>query len=245
MSHILILGAVSDIAKAVAKEYAALGNNLYLAVREQEKEEAEATANDLIVKYEIEAEVVDFDAINFDSHQQFYDNLDPKPEGAILFVGYLGDQEKAQADFEECQRIVNTNYLGCVSILNVVANDLEEKKAGFIVGVSSVAGDRGRQSNYIYGSAKAGLTAYLSGLRHRLFASNVHVVTVKPGFVNTRMTEGMDLPEKLTAEPAEVAKDILKAQQKKKNTIYTKWFWRFIMMIITSIPEFVFKKTKL
>ncbi|THB66789.1 MAG: SDR family oxidoreductase [Gammaproteobacteria bacterium] len=245
MSYILILGAASDIAKAVAAEYAKQGKSLYLATRAQEKEEAEATATDLKVKYNIEAETVEVDAVDFASHADFYEKLDPKPEGTLLFIGYLGDQIKAQADFEETQRIINTNYVGAVSLLNVIANDYESKKSGFIVGVSSVAGDRGRQSNYLYGSAKAGLTAYLSGLRHRLYASGVHVVTVKPGFVNTRMTEGMDLPAKLTAEPEEVARDIVKAQQKRKNTIYTKWFWRCVMMVITSIPEFVFKKTKL
>jgi short-subunit dehydrogenase len=110
-----------------------------------------------------------------------------------------------------------------------------------MVGISSVAGDRGRKSNYIYGSAKAALTAYLSGLRNRLYDAQVHVMTVKPGFVATKMTEGMDLPEKLTAQPQQVAEDIYNAQQKGKNVLYTKWVWRYIMMIIRAIPEWKFK----
>jgi short-subunit dehydrogenase len=109
------------------------------------------------------------------------------------------------------------------------------------VGISSVAGDRGRKSNYIYGSAKAALTTYLSGLRNRLYDAQVHVMTVKPGFVATAMTKDLDLPEKLTAQPEEVAQDIYSAQQKNKNVIYTKWFWKYIMMIIRIIPEWKFK----
>ncbi len=110
-----------------------------------------------------------------------------------------------------------------------------------MIGISSVAGDRGRKGNYLYGSAKAALTAYLSGLRNRLHDTQVHVLTVKPGFVATKMTEGMDLPEKLIAQPEEVAIDIYSAQQKNKNVLYTKWMWRWVMMLIRMIPEWKFK----
>ena len=158
---------------------------------------------------------------------------------------FFGEQEKAQNDFEEAQKIINTNYTGVVSILNIIVNDFEKHKKGFIVGISSVAGDRGRKSNFIYGSAKAAFTTYLSGLRNRLFKSNVHVMTVKPGFVATKMTEGLDLPTKLTAQTEEVAQDIFKAQQKGNNVIYTKWFWKYILLIIKNIPEFMFKKTSI
>jgi short-subunit dehydrogenase len=113
------------------------------------------------------------------------------------------------------------------------------------VGISSVAGNRGRQSNYIYGSAKAGFTAYLSGLRNKLYHSKVHVLTVLPGFVNTRMTENLNLPKLLTAQPDEVGAAIYKAVKNKKDVLYVKWFWRWIMLIITSIPESMFKKRKL
>jgi short-subunit dehydrogenase len=119
------------------------------------------------------------------------------------------------------------------------------RKSGTIIGISSVAGERGRMSNYLYGSAKAGFTAYLSGLRNRLFHTGVHVMSVQPGFVYTRMTESLTLPPLLTAKPEQVAADIYKAAAGGKNVIYTKWFWRYIMLIIKSIPEFMFKKLKL
>ena len=161
--------------------------------------------------------------------------------GVISAVGYLGDQARAQSDFDEARTIMDTNYTGVVSLFNIIANDFEHRRSGFMIGISSVAGDRGRKSNYFYGSAKAALTAYLSGLRNRLHDAQVHVLTVKPGFVATKMTEGMDLPEKLTAQPEEVAKDIYKAQQKNKNVLYTKWIWRWVMLVIRTIPEWKFK----
>ena len=157
-------------------------------------------------------------------------------------MGYLGDQKAAVNDFNEAKKILDTNYTGVVSLLNIIANDYESLKSGWIVGISSVAGDRGRKSNYIYGSAKAALTAYLSGLRNRLFDCGVFVLTVKPGFVNTKMTKGLDLPLMLTSQPQEVATNIYKAQQKNKNVIYTKRIWKYVMLIIKFIPEWKFKK---
>ena len=129
--------------------------------------------------------------------------------------------------------------------METIAADFEQRNEGTICGISSVAGERGRKSNYLYGSAKAGFSEYLSGLRNRLAKSNVHVVTVKPGFIDTKMTEGMPLPAPLTAQPEQVAKDIFKACMKKKNVIYTLWMWRWIMAIIRNIPEPIFKKLDL
>ena len=239
MSYILIIGAKSDIAKATAREYAKHGYDLYLAARNATA--LEAFANDVTVRTQRTVKLVDLDILDYKSHQAFYDNLDEKPLGVISAIGYLGEQEKAQANFSEAQQIMDTNYTGVVSLFNIIANDFEHRRSGFMVGISSVAGDRGRKSNYIYGSAKAALTAYLSGLRNRLYDAQVHVMTVKPGFVATKMTEDMDLPEKLTAQPEEVAEDIYKAQQKGKNVLYTKWIWRWVMLIIKMIPEWKFK----
>ena len=239
MSYILIIGAKSDIAKATAREYAKHGYDLYLAGRNIQ--ELEELANDITIRTEKRVKLVELDILDYASHQAFYDNLKEKPLGVISAVGYLGDQENAQSDFVEAQKIIDTNYTGVVSLLNVIANDFEKRRAGFIVGISSVAGDRGRKSNYIYGSAKAALTAYLSGLRNRLYDAQVHVLTVKPGFVATKMTEDMDLPEKLTAQPEAVASDIYSAQQKGKNVLYTKWIWKWVMMVIKMIPEWKFK----
>jgi short-subunit dehydrogenase len=188
---------------------------------------------------------VEFDALDYNGHQDFYDKLQEKPLGVVCSVGYLGDQKKAELDFSEADKIIRTNYSGCVSILSIIASDFEKRQKGFIIGISSVAGDRGRQSNYYYGSAKAGFSAYLSGLRNRLSKSNVPILTVKPGFVDTKMIEGMGLPPLLIAQPEEVAESIYKSWKNRKNVVYTKWFWRWIMLLIKSIPEQLFKKMKL
>jgi len=240
MSYILIVGASSDIAKAVAREYAKNGYDLYLAGRDIDR--LKDFKRDVEVRTQRDIRLLELDILDFDTHKSFYDSLEPKPLGVISAVGYLGNQKVAQRDFKEAKKIIDTNYTGVVSLFNIIANDFESRRSGFIVGISSVAGDRGRKSNYIYGSAKAGLSAYLSGLRNRLYESQVQVLTVKPGFVATKMTEGMDLPPKLTATPKEVAKDIFDAQQSGKDVIYTRWFWRYIMMIIRFIPEWKFKK---
>jgi short-subunit dehydrogenase len=239
MSYVLIIGAKSDIAKAVARKYAENGHNLYLAARQSS--ELEAFANDVYIRTERNIKCTELDILNYASHEAFYNALEEKPLGVIAAVGYLGEQEKAQSDFTEAQKIIDTNYTGVVSLLNIIADDFEKRKSGFIVGISSVAGDRGRKSNYLYGSAKAALTAYLSGLRNRLYTTDVHVLTVLPGFVATKMTEGMVLPKKLTAQSEEVAEDIYQAQQKKTNVLYTKWIWKYIMLIIRNIPEWKFK----
>jgi len=239
MSYILIIGAKSDIAKATAREYAKHGYDLYLAARNSD--ELKEFSDDITVRTERAVKLVELDILDYKSHQAFYDSLDEKPLGVISAIGYLGEQEKAQTDFNEAKQIMDTNCTGIVSLFNIIANDLEKEKSGFMIGISSVAGDRGRKSNYIYGSAKAALTAYLSGLRNRLYDARVHVLTVKPGFVATKMTEDMDLPEKLTAQPDAVASDIYNAQQKGKNVLYTKRIWKLVMMVIKMIPEWKFK----
>lgn len=243
MDYVLIIGAKSDTAKALAREYASHGFGLYLAARNSH--ELDDFVHDLDIRYQSKATCIDLDILDFASHASFYESLDVKPAGVITTVGYLGDQVSAQNYLEEAERILNTNFTGVVSLLNIVANDFEQRGNGFIVGLSSVAGDRGRRSNYIYGSAKAGFTAYLSGLRNRLSNTGVHVMTVKPGFMNTRMTENMDLPPALTAQPVEAARQIYRAQQKNRNVIYVKWMWRWIMLIIQHIPEFIFKRTNI
>ncbi len=239
MSYVLIIGAKSDIAKSLAKKYAENGFNLYLAARKAS--ELDGFASDIKISAKIDLKCIELDIVDYPSHEVFYGALEEKPLGVISVVGYLGEQEKAQSDFKEARAIIETNYTGVVSLLNIIADDFEKRKSGFIVGVSSVAGDRGRKSNYLYGSSKAALTAYLSGLRNRLYAVNVHVLTVKPGFVFTKMTEGMDLPEKLTAQPEEVAESIYKAQQQRVDVLYIKWMWRWIMLFVRLIPEWKFK----
>ena len=243
MSYVLIIGAKSDIAKACAREYAKHGYDLYLSGRNIS--ELDDFVQDLRVRTNREIKLIELDILNTKTHQKIYQSLAEKPLGVVTAVGLLGEQNLAQDDFDHSLAIINTNFTGLVSMLNIIANDFEKRKSGFIVGISSVAGDRGRKSNYIYGAAKAALTTYLSGLRNRLFDAQVHVMTVKPGFVATKMTKDLDLPEQLTAMPKQVAYDIYRAQQKSKNILYSKWQWRWIMLIIKNIPEWIFKKLSL
>lgn len=243
MEYVLIAGAKSDIGKSVAREYAKHGYNLYLAARNST--ELTEFTSDIKIRNSVEVAIIELDILDYASHQHFFDALPQKLMGIILLVGYLGDQNLSEKDPEEARLILNTNFMGPVNLINIFATYFEQKKEGFIVGVSSVAGDRGRKSNYHYGSAKGGFTIYLSGLRNRLSGTGVHILTVKPGFVATKMTKGMNLPKRLTAHPEEVARDIYRAQQKGKNILYTKWYWRYFMLIIKNIPEFIFKKLNL
>lgn len=243
MSTVLLLGASSDIAIALASKFASEGYAIQLASRNAQK--LQPLCSDLAIRYNAKCSLHEFDAEQPASHIAFLASLPDRPDITISVFGYLGEQVKGESDWSECHRILTVNFTGAVSILNIVANEYAARGQGVIVGISSVAGERGRQSNYLYGSAKAGFTAYLSGLRNRLFSKNVHVLTVQPGFVYTRMTENIPLPALLTSTPAYVAGAIFKAIEKKKDVIYVKWFWRWIMFLIKSIPEFLFKKMKL
>lgn len=243
MPTALILGATSDMAVAIAEKFASKGYNIQLAARNVTR--LEPLQSDLAIKYSSRVSIHEFDALSFDSHAAFFEEVQPKPDVTVCVFGLLGENEAAAADWTEASKIINTNYTGAVSILNVVARYYSQQKHGVIVGISSVAGVRGRQSNYLYGSAKAGFTAYLSGLRNKLYQSNVHVVTVQPGFVYTKMTENLKLPQALTATPQEVADAVYHAVIKKKNVVYVKWYWKYIMAVIKNVPEFVFKKMKL
>ena len=240
---LLVLGAKSDIAQAIAREFAKHGFDLILAARNHES--LRSTQSDLTIRHQINVEIVEFDAENFASHHDFYRALKIKPDVVVCAFGYLGEQTAAQRDLDETLRIANVNYVGAISILNVVAEDFAVREHGAIIGISSVAGERGRQSNYLYGSAKAGFSTYLDGLRHRLKKSNVHVVTVKPGFVQTKMTAEMNLPKALTAQPAQIAAHVFRAYVKRQNTLYSLAAWRYIMLIVRSLPESVFLRTKL
>jgi decaprenylphospho-beta-D-erythro-pentofuranosid-2-ulose 2-reductase len=241
--HALILGATSDMALALARKLGNEGYSLTLAGRSIEK--LQILQADVQIRQRVEVTISYFDALDVKSHQPFYENLPQKPDIVVCVFGLLGDQAKAQNSWHDCEEILMSNYIGAVSILNIVANDMEARGDGCIVGISSVAGERGRQSNYFYGSAKAGFTAYLSGLRNRLCKSNVHVLTVKPGFVKTKMIENLKTPRPLTAQPSKVADDIYNAIVRRKDIIYTLPIWRPVMYMIKSIPEAIFKKLKL
>lgn len=242
--NLLILGANSDVAWAAAKLFAKRsGAALTLASRDMEL--LEKKARDIRARYGCDAQAVAFDAVDYASHKEFYTGLQPRPDGVILAFGVIGDQSEAQKNFGMARSIIDANFTGAVSILEIVAADFQRRGRGFIAGISSVAGDRGRQSNYIYGAAKAALTTYLSGLRNRLCKFDVQVITVLPGFIETKMTAALDLPGPITASPDQVASDIHAAWSKKRDIIYTRWFWRWMMAIIKCIPETIFKRMSL
>ena len=241
--NVLILGATSDMAVAIARQLAIEGYSITLAGRNMER--LSALEGDLRVRYRGMVSSAQFDALDFGSHESFYNSLGEKPDIVICVFGLLGDQKTAQENWQHAHEIIDSNFTGAASILSVVANDFQRRKKGVIIGVSSVAGERGRQSNYIYGSAKAAFTAYLSGLRNRLFHHGVHVITVKPGFVKTKMIENLATPGPLTASPKTVAQSISRAIRKRKNIIYVLPIWRLVMLVIGLIPEGIFKRLKL
>lgn len=245
MTHasVLILGGRSDIGLACAQAFAAKGHPVRLAARNARDLAPEA--RDITLRHNVEATLHDFDVLDGAGHAAFLDSLPDLPGVVVCAIGLMGDQETSEEDMEAAAIVMRSNFEAPARILGLLANRFEARGSGTIVGISSVAGDRGRATNYVYGSAKAGFTAYLSGLRNRLAKTGVHVVTVKPGFVATRMTAGMDLPAKLTAQPEELGRAVLRAVERRRNVIYVRPVWALVMAIIRNIPEPVFKKLKL
>ncbi len=188
------------------------------------------------------------DLNKFDAHQEMIEasfNALGKIDVALIAHGTLPDQKKCEENVEVALQEFSSNGLSVIAILTALANKMEKQNCGTIAVISSVAGDRGRGSNYLYGSAKAAVTAFCEGLRARMFKVGVHVLTIKPGFVNTPMTKDLALPQLLVASPQKVAQDICKAIEKKSDSIYTPFFWWGIMTIIKAIPTAIFKKLKL
>ena len=241
---VVILGALSGVARYIADGFAREGFALILAGRDMA--ELKILATDLQVRNEVDCHCLEFDALDFASHANIIERctglLGEAPGGVALCFGYMADQTKAQQDCELMRLTMDTNLTGAISVLEQFAAAFEERKSGFIAALSSVAGDRGRKMNYIYGASKAGLSACLQGLRNRLHASGVQVTTVKPGFMDTSMTYGMELPKLLVATPESAGHAIARAILKGKNIVYVSFFWRYIMLIIKSIPEWQFKK---
>lgn len=246
MGTVMILGATSGIAKALAHAYARRGKHLLLLGRDMA--ELEAMASDLAIRHGVKASAHRFDALADQTHAAALDQaIATAPdafEGAVVAFGYLGDQATGQEDWSEARRVLDTNFVAAASALHHLANRLEAQRKGWLCVLSSVAGDRGRGSNYLYGSAKAGLTALCSGLRARLFKVGVQVTTIKPGFVDTGMTFGKP-GMFLVASPEAAAEGIVKAVEKGRDSAYVPGFWALIMLIIRSVPETVFKRTKL
>jgi short-subunit dehydrogenase len=240
---VLILGARSDIARAVARRFAQAGHPVMLAARNASTLQDDRA--DLAIRHGVDVTLHDYDALDVDGVAAFVAGLPLLPEVAVCAVGLMGDQRGSETDPRAAETVMRSNYIGPSLVLGALAEAMVERGSGTLVGISSVAGERGRASNYVYGSAKAGFTAFLSGLRNRLARSGVHVVTVLPGFVATAMTAGMDLSPRLTAQPAEVGEAVFRAVARRRNVIHVRPVWRVIMTIIRALPEALFKRTKL
>ena len=240
----IVLGSNSEIAQSFVEECLSRGEKYdTIFLLSSDKELAGRYESHLMVKYNQHCEVIELD-ITKEYDCKSFGNIDSN----LLFcaTGYLGKgTEEGLYDDLNTKSVIDINYAKLVPLLNFFAKKMEAKKSGIIIALSSVAGDRGRQSNFIYGSAKAGLTAYLSGLRNYMYDKNVHVMTVKPGFMDTKMTQGMPLNPALTASPHQAACLIYKAYKRKKSTAYIIPVWRIIMFIIRNIPEWIFKRMKM
>lgn len=240
----IILGATSTIARAFARKAAERRESLILAGRDID--ELGRIAEDCRFRGAPDADVIAFDARDPETFAPIISRAQAV-QGVLsvaVFVGSMPEQEAIDTDPALVDGTIADSFTGPARLLTTLAPLLEDKQAGTVVGVGSVAGDRGRLGNYVYGASKAGFHAYLSGLRNRLGRSGVHVVTVKPGTVDTAMTWGMEkLP--FVAQPEKIASDILRAADKKKDIIYTPVIWWPIMTIIRSIPERIFKKMEI
>jgi short-subunit dehydrogenase len=245
MRKILIIGATSAIAQAAARRFAADGDALFLVARDPEK--LQAVVNDLKARGAARVEGFEMDANDFDRHglvlheaEEILGGLDV----VLIAHGTLPDQKACEASFEKTEAELRTNFLSVVSLATLVANEFETKKAGTIAVITSVAGDRGRPSNYVYGAAKGATSIFLSGLRARLSKSGAAVVDIRPGFVDTPMTAAVP-KNPLFASSETVGRGIYKAILKKKDIVYLPWFWRWIMAVVKMIPECLFKKSNL
>lgn len=241
---LLLLGATSDIGRATALAFAQAGWDVQLAARDEDA--ARRNGDDIAVRTRATVSVHILDVLETQSFGTFLDGLPKLPDTVVSVIGEIAIQGQAETDLPYAAKILRTNFEGPALLLGLIAERFLARGHGTIVGVSSVAGDRGRGANYIYGSAKAGLSAYLSGLRSRLAATPIRVVTVKPGFVRTRMTAARKLPPIITAEADEVGRAILAAAERKRGReiVYVRPIWRLVMLVISSMPEFMFKRLR-
>ncbi len=245
MRKVLIIGAASAIAQAAARQFAEAGDALFLVARDQNR--LNVIAADLRVRGASSVGSFTLDVLDYEQHQSTLEAAIAVMDGldvALLAHGTLPDQRLCEANFSSAKREFEVNALSSISLLTYIANYFEQQKAGTIVAISSVAGDRGRQSNYLYGASKGALSIFLQGLRNRLHKSGVAVITIKPGFVDTPMTAAFSKGV-LWAKPEKIAGYIVRSIDKKSDVVYAPWFWQIIMLVIKLIPETIFKRLSL
>lgn len=242
MKNILIIGATSAIAEAAARIWATQGDRLFLVARNQER--LNVLMSDLRIRGAHEVCGYCIDLNNIHEHAEMFNAVFIKFSTiniALIAHGTLSNQKACEASVDLTLNEIKTNALSVIALLTTMANYFERQKHGAIAIISSVAGDRGRASNYVYGSGKALVSSFASGLRQRLHKANVAVVTIKPGFVDTPMTASLKKGI-LWAKPNSVARGIVKAIDQRTSIVYLPAFWRVVMMIVVSIPEFIYKK---
>jgi short-subunit dehydrogenase len=244
----LIIGATSAIAQATAQVFVERQQqNLALFLVARDAQKLQVIAADLKVRGATQVDFAVLDVNDFEQHQVVVQQAIQKLGGVdtvLIAHGSLDAQPDCEQNYQHAEQCFRTNFLSVVSLLTPLANEMELQRYGCIAVISSVAGDRGRQSNYVYGAAKGALNVFLQGLRNRLHRSHVCVLTIKPGFVDTPMTAHLKKGA-LWAQPATIAEGIYQAIQKRKNEVYLPWFWRGIMTVIKTIPEPLFKRLKM
>lgn len=246
MKNILVLGATSAIAMECTKIWASQKSRFFLVGRDEEK--LSQTAADLVSRGATSVSTYGLDltdSTRFDSMIDTCINTIGQIDLILLAHGTLPDQKSCESDIDLAIREFHTNCLSSISLLTKLAPILEQQGCGKVVVISSVAGDRGRASNYLYGAAKAAVSTFTEGLRGRLFKSGVHVLLVKPGFVDTPMTKDLNLPKLLVSSPQKVAEQITAGVEANRNVLYTPGFWALIMLIIKTIPSSIFKRLPL
>ncbi len=240
MKHSMIVGATSDIGVWVAYALAKRGHSLTLTGRN--KQRLTEMKDQLVTQFNVQIDTYQLDIAEMNSFDSFYNSLPHKPDTVFVLVGYYEDQKHAREDWRELNKTIQINFTGVAALVNRISLEMEGRKSGNIMVVSSVAGIRGRKLNYIYGSAKSGLTTYLSGLRSLLHPHGVHIGTILLGPVYTKMSLGHNLMPWLTLKPEEAGEKIVKAGLSQKDEVYIRWPWRFIMLVIRIIPEWIFKR---
>jgi len=246
MRNMLIIGATSAIAEATARRFAATGARFYLVGRHAER--LAAIARDLEIRsgQPVASESLDLDQL--DQHPGLLERADQVLGGidlALIAHGTLPDQNGCQQSVQKTLAAIHTNALSVISLTTLLANRFEQRGRGTLIAISSVAGDRGRQSNYVYGAAKGMISLLLQGLRNRLSSKGIQVITIKPGFVDTPMTAAFEKKGLLWAQPDQIAKGIVAAVERGRDEVYLPWFWRWIMLVIRHIPERLFKRLQL
>lgn len=242
MKKILIIGATSAMAEATARRFAERGDHLFLVGRSTAS--LQVMADDLRTRGAGRVHMAVMDANDFAAHEPMLDSASDTMGGidiVLISHGTLSDQNACERSVEMTMAEIRTNALSVLALLTVVAHRFEHKKAGTIAVISSVAGDRGRQSNYVYGSAKAMVTAFMSGLHQRLAKVGVSVVTIKPGWVDTPMTSGIP-KNALWISPEDAARYIVAAVDRGVAQVYVPGFWRFVMWVIRGLPDVVYRR---